>query len=111
MSVPELHHPRTARPTKPRRASALAALLAMIAVAACEIGPESGRGFRLPEGDVAEGRERFVDYRCVDCHSIVGMDELRTDVVALMDLPLGGGTTQIATYGELVTSIINPSHR
>lgn len=28
-----------------------------------------------------------------------------------MDLVLGGSTTSIDTYGQLVTSIINPSHR
>ena len=57
------------------------------------------------------GRAAFVKYRCADCHTIVGMDDLRQgDSEPLMTLPLGGRTENVKTYEELVTSIINPSH-
>jgi hypothetical protein len=47
---------------------------------------------------------------CNDCHSVVGMSEFREGVWAAIDVPLGGPTSRIKTYAELVTSIINPSH-
>ena len=38
----------------------------------------------------------------------VALRSLRTQ---LMTIAIGGMRTRIATYGELVTSVINPSHR
>ena len=48
---------------------------------------------------------------CDTCHSVSGRPELREGVDPEMNVMLGGETTRIATYGELVTSIINPSHK
>jgi mono/diheme cytochrome c family protein len=77
------------------------------ALAACS--PESPFGFRLPEGDAAAGRQAYVDLRCNSCHEVRGIAiEYRE---GLAHVPLGGVTTRVKTYGELVTSIINPSHR
>jgi hypothetical protein len=39
------------------------------------------------------------------------MEGLRDGLTPEMSVELGGQTTRIATYGELVTSVINPSHR
>jgi hypothetical protein len=58
----------------------------------------------------AMAKRLFVKYRCADCHTIVGMDDLREGFEPFMTLPLGGRTEHIKTYEELVTSIINPSH-
>ena len=77
----------------------------------CDQGPTSGRGLVLPEGDAAAGEAAFVRLHCNDCHSIEGKPELRPEGGPLMNVRLGGATTRISTYGELVTSIINPSHR
>ncbi len=88
----------------------MAALLA-VATAACDAGPKSGRGFTLPEGDAARGEEVFVQLQCTDCHSVADRDDLREGVVPVLNVQLGGKTPRIATYGELVTSVINPSHR
>ncbi|MGI9284102.1 MAG: hypothetical protein ACR2P1_01805 [Pseudomonadales bacterium] len=74
-------------------------------------GPKSSRGFSLPDGDVASGQQTFLKLRCNDCHSVAGLDELSEGVESVMSVPLGGETTHINTYGELVTSIINPSHK
>ena len=48
---------------------------------------------------------------CHECHTIAG-EELPT--LAMADPPyvtLGGKVTRVKTYGELVTAIINPSHK
>lgn len=72
---------------------------------------KSPLGFRLPEGSIWKGKTAFVDLGCIQCHSVVGealMPEVaeprKTHVV------LGGEITRVKTYGQLVTSIINPSH-
>ncbi len=83
-------------------------------LAACDLGPKSSFGFTLPDGNADYGQAYFVEFRCVDCHTVVGLeDELVAPegIDPIMDVPLGGQTTRIATYGELVTSIINPSHK
>jgi sulfur-oxidizing protein SoxX len=81
-----------------------ALILSFVGLSGCQTG------FSLPNGDEAMGKAAFVKYRCTDCHTIVGMDDLRQGVKPLMTLPLGGRTEHVKTYEELVTSIINPSH-
>ncbi len=89
--------------------SMLAALLG-VALAACEIGPRSGRGLRLPEGDVARGELAFRDLGCPQCHDVAGGAEFQQADRADYIVRLGGEVTHVETYGELVTSIIHPSH-
>jgi len=84
---------------------------AMLPLSACDDGPKSSLGFSLPDGNVARGQENFVKLKCNDCHSVDGLDELRAGVDPIMTVSLGGMTPRIATYGQLVTSIINPSHK
>jgi hypothetical protein len=91
-----------ARPT-------ILALTAALAAAGCD--DLNAVGFSLPRGDEDAGRQAFVEMACNDCHSIVGDDELRADATRSMNVPLGGPSEQIHTYGQLVTSVINPSHR
>jgi sulfur-oxidizing protein SoxX len=67
-------------------------------------------GFPASEGDIAAGRQAFLDHRCHQCHSVA--DE-RLPVLAGADRPifeLGGATTAIHSYADLTTSIINPNH-
>ena len=67
-------------------------------------------GFPTNEGDVAAGRQAFIDHRCHQCHSIA--DE-RLPPLAGADRPileLGGPTTIVRSYADLTTSIINPNH-
>ena len=71
----------------------------------------SEQGFRLPDGNAEAGRAAFVYMQCHECHSVVG-EELPQ--IPGMDAPyieLGGKVSKVKTYGELVTSIINPSHK
>lgn len=88
---------------------ALAAFLA--ALAACTPPEKSAAGFRLPDGDPEAGKQAFLDLKCWACHRVKGMDF--PDPVADPAVPfrLGGGNPYVKSDGELVTSIINPSHR
>lgn len=75
---------------------------------ACE---SQSSGFVLPEGDSAAGKLSFVELNCNQCHSVAdvpwaGMKEMND-----IHVNLGGEVSGIKTYGELVTSVINPSHK
>ena len=86
-------------------------IVSMALLAGCDTGPKSSAGFTLPDGDVAAGKAVFMASNCSSCHKVVGMPELREGIDLEMDIMLGGKTTRIKTYGQLVTSIINPSHK
>ena len=82
-----------------------------VSLAGCDRDPMSERGFRLPDGDAMAGREAFLYMQCNECHTIAG---LTLPVIEGLDPPyveLGGEVTRVKTYGELVTAIINPSHK
>lgn len=81
-----------------------------LVLSACETGPDSPRGFSLPKGDITQGEEVFKTTGCLSCHSIKGIE---TNVALELEKPvvIGGKVTRIKTYGELVTSVINPSHK
>lgn len=79
-------------------------------IAGCA-GPKSGRGFTLPDGDVDQGKTAFVALNCHSCHTVSGADLPDPENRGELIVALGGKTTRIQTYGELVTSIINPSHK
>lgn len=81
------------------------------AMAACDTGPKSARGFRLPDGNADTGQEIFIELECISCHRISGLDLPAPDAPGPVTVILGGETQTIKTYGELVSSIINPSHR
>lgn len=99
---------------KPVGRSTLARVVALAgvgALAACGQGAESPRGFSLPAGDFDAGRAVFVDYRCASCHAVTGDPSLRQGIEPEMTVALGGPRTRVTTYAELVSSVINPSHR
>ena len=70
----------------------------------------SERGFRLPDGNADAGRETFLYMHCNQCHMIEG-EELPPISGFEPYVVLGGKVTRVKTYGELVTAIINPSHK
>jgi L-cysteine S-thiosulfotransferase len=86
-----------------------AGLLALLA--GCETSPQSGKGFTLPEGDVVRGEAAFVALQCHACHSVSGVELPEREPELDRPVALGGEVTRISTYGELVASIINPSHK
>lgn len=77
---------------------------------ACD-GDSQSKGFSLPKGDAAAGQEVFQVLQCTDCHSVREVEFVASDTKPEMDLQLGGKMRKVYTYGELVTSIINPSHK
>ena len=88
----------------------IATLICTAILPACAPGPESASGFRLPDGDADRGLQAFTDLQCQACHSIEGLD-LPNSGTGPANVRLGGTTTRVRTYGQLVTSIINPSHK
>jgi len=81
------------------------------ALAACDSGPKSAKGFRLPDGDAVKGQEIFVELECISCHRISEMELPAPRSPGPVTVVLGGETQTVKTYGELVSSVINPSHK
>jgi len=92
------------------RARLIALLLAAAAFNACERDYMSERGFSLPEGDPLAGKQAFLYMQCNECHTIKGLELPRVSLADPPFVELGGDVTRVKTYGDLVTSIINPSH-
>lgn len=95
-----------------RKALTVMFLIALlVVVAGCTTGPDSPWGFSLPEGDAERGQQVFVRMECTACHTVAGMDLPEPEEIFEVSLSLGGEVHQIKTYADLVTSIINPSHK
>jgi len=87
-------------------------LVGLFALTACDQETVmSQRGFRLPDGDAQAGREAFLYMQCHQCHSIKGEQLPGIPGQEPPYVELGGMVTQVKTYGQLVTAIINPSHK
>jgi hypothetical protein len=77
----------------------------------CELGgPSSGRGLHLPAGDLERGEIAFRELGCRNCHFVAGEAPPPKRADGQPRLELGGDVRHIETHGQLVTSIINPSH-
>ena len=90
---------------------AILAALSIISMSGCETGLKSSAGFRLPDGDPEQGKETFIAMQCHSCHTINAMTIPSPDEQGPVSVELGGDVRYVKSYGELVTSIINPSHR
>jgi len=88
----------------------LAAAVLAAVLAGCDSGPKSGRGFHLPEGDIEKGKAAFLALKCNTCHRVNGVDLPSPVSSAPTNIVLGGEVSYVSTYGELVTSVIHPSH-
>ena len=80
-------------------------------IAACEGGIVPKQEIVLPEGDAARGQAAFVALECTACHTIRGMDLPAPEEFGPVTIILGGKVSKVKSYSELVTSVINPSHR
>ena len=90
----------------------LISLFALLwAAGGCTQNPKSAAGFRLPDGDANQGREVFLYMQCNQCHTIKGMELPAIPYADPAYVELGGRVATVKTYGDLVTSVINPSHR
>lgn len=87
----------------------LVATAAGIFSAGCAYSPTFG--FPVEEGDIEAGRQAFIDHRCHQCHSVANLRLPELAGASSPLLELGGETSYVKAYSELVTSIINPDHR
>lgn len=87
-------------------------VMIVIGLAGCDSGPTATRGFSLPEGNADNGKKIFLKYQCLACHELEGVTP-SAEVVnnPALSVRLGGSSTRVITYADLLTSIINPSHR
>jgi hypothetical protein len=67
--------------------------------------------FTLPKGDAERGKEAFIHFRCYDCHRVAGVELPPGEELDQVVVELGGNVDRPRQYSELVTAIINPSHR
>jgi L-cysteine S-thiosulfotransferase len=87
------------------------ALMALgLLIGGCGRAPQSGRGFYLPPGNAERGRVAFVDLKCNSCHAVAGVDLPKPTSTISPIVVLGGEVSRVRSYGDLVTSIIYPSH-
>ena len=87
-------------------------LFALLGLAICLVGCAADDGqFTLPKGDAERGQEAFVKFRCFDCHLVHGVNLPPGEEPGQVMVQLGGQVDRLREYGDLVTAIINPSHR
>lgn len=89
----------------------LVSLVALLATAGCYPGGTSSSEFALPEGNAEHGKEAFVSLGCTSCHRVRSLDLPLPAAEGPVMVVLGGNVSKVKSYGELVSSIINPSHR
>lgn len=86
-------------------------LILLCLFTACAPDKQSGTGLYLPEGNVDMGKRAFIDLGCTWCHTVRGVELPSVEnEPAPFSIQLGGQVVRVKTYGELVTSIINPDH-
>lgn len=94
--------------------SATILITALLISAGCD-QLETSSSFSLPPGDLENGKLLFSSYKCIECHTLAGTEFLGEEARLTEDggiaVELGGVTDTPKTYAELVTSVINPSHR
>ena len=85
--------------------------ICFLSLTGCDAGPDSPKGFSLPKGNLENGKLVFVKHECLACHVLKGVSAgaIKPELDKLV--ALGGEKSKVTTYAELVTSIINPSHK
>lgn len=86
------------------------ALMLLALLSACEGGAEPVKGFVLPEGDIEQGRQVYIDYNCHACHAIPGVEFPDIAFESPIQLEIGGEVYRVKNYGELLTAVVNPDH-
>ena len=89
----------------------LLSIVLTLGLQACEPGPESPTGFSLPKGDAVEGEKVFMKYQCLACHNLDGFAYDMVNKEFEPPVLLGATSIRVTTYADLVTSVINPSHK
>jgi mono/diheme cytochrome c family protein len=86
------------------------AAVMMIMPTAAFSGPKPDKGLHLPKGNISQGQAAFVALKCHECHRVDGVTLPPPVSHIATNLVLGGKVSHIQTHGQLVTSIVNPSH-
>ncbi|MFT7007447.1 MAG: mono/diheme cytochrome c family protein [Colwellia sp.] len=86
-------------------------IIMLSTLASCGKGVDSPQGFSLPMGNVTTGKAVFLKYQCLACHRLNNIEDSSIEKNKSLSILIGGNKTKIVTYAELVTSIINPSHK
>ena len=94
-----------------RKMILLGLMAILVAALGCDTSTMSSPEFNLPQGNAENGQEVFVSMGCTSCHTIRGLDLPASQVEGPVMIVLGGPVSKVKSYGELVSSIINPSHR
>ena len=89
--------------------SLLTNLIALAALAGCGGGASSD--LHLPKGDPEQGRELFISLGCIGCHTVTGADLPEPAERGTIKVRLGTKVGRSLSYGQLVTAVVNPSHR
>jgi mono/diheme cytochrome c family protein len=82
----------------------------LLVLSACSEEGKPVKGFVLPEGDIAQGEQVFIDFNCHGCHTIPGVDFPETSFTPPFILEIGGEVYRVKNYGELLTAVSNPDH-
>ena len=93
--------------------NSLVALCMLICLSACDLDDCSQGNIYVPEGDAVKGEMYFASLGCVNCHVVIGAELPEPAEAGPVRVVLGSQTQigQELSYGKLVTSIVNPSHR
>jgi sulfur-oxidizing protein SoxX len=97
-------------PNNTTRYFSLGSLFLTIGLSACTVESPPVKGFVMPDGDVALGEQVFVKYGCHGCHTIPGVELPKIEPQPEWGLEIGGDVYRVKNYGELLTSVINPTH-
>ena len=84
-------------------------LFTLTILSACS-GEKPVKGFVLPQGDIAQGKQVFVDFNCHGCHTIPDTKFPEPLIKPPVVIDIGGKVYRVKNYGELMTSIVNPDH-
>ena len=87
----------------------VAAAVLVATLAAC--APNTALVVHFPLGNIQRGRDAFVALECHACHRIADVDIPAHPSPSSLSVALGGHTPRIETYGDIITAIVNPSHR
>ena len=87
-------------------------ILLTVFLSACRTYPDQIGGFRFPilSGDIQRGQQAFLRLECNQCHVVNGVTLPEFNGPRPVTVELGGDLIFAKTYGDLVTSIINPDH-
>lgn len=80
-------------------------------ITGCSGERHSLQGFSLPEGNAKAGKEVFANIGCNACHSLPSVPQKPVEGEDAITIALGGEVRHLKTYGELVTAVVNPSHK